>query len=251
LWVGALDGLYRFDREIDQVSHYRHIPGDDSSLSEWWVTSISEDQAGSLWIGTAGGGLNRLNQSTGRFSHYRNDPLQSYSLSSDVVNSVYVDRSNTLWIGTVNGLNRFDRRTGSFVHFPLVSGTNEPAGGEIIRTILEDFEGYLWIGTQGGGLKQLSPSKDELTTYRFDPSDPGSLRNNVINILFEDSQQRLWVGSEGGLHLYDQILVLSISMIKLMVCWMIMSMPSLKMQVVVYGSAQTMGFLDLTLRLLR
>jgi ligand-binding sensor domain-containing protein/signal transduction histidine kinase len=204
LWVGALDGLYRYDREIDQVTHFRHIPGKAYSLSEWWVTSIVEDQSGWLWVGTAGGGLNRFNQATYRFNHYRHDPSRSDSLSSDVVNTVFLDRDGTLWVGTVNGLNEFDRKNERFYHISLSTSGNEPAGADIISAILEDSEGYLWIGTQGGGLKRLKRSKDELVTYRYNPSDPDSLRNNVINVIFEDSRQRLWIGSEGGLHLFDR-----------------------------------------------
>jgi signal transduction histidine kinase/streptogramin lyase len=204
LWIGALDGLYSFDRQIDQVTHYRHLPGDVNSLSEWWVTSITEDRAGRLWIGTAGGGLNRFDPISSRFVHYRHDPRQPDSLSSDVVNSVYVDRKGTLWVGTVNGLNEFDQRSGTFIHISLATTGNDPAGADIIKTVLEDSQGYLWIGTQGGGLKRLNQSKDELVSYRYNPSEPNSLRNNVINVVFEDSQQRLWVGSESGLHLYNR-----------------------------------------------
>jgi ligand-binding sensor domain-containing protein/signal transduction histidine kinase len=203
LWVGAFDGLYKYDQTIDQVTHYRHIPDDSNSLSEWRVTNIVEYPSGTLWIGTNGGGLNRFDSQYQSFTSYRNDAHDEQSIPSDVVTALYLDRRRILWVGTDKGLSWFERSTGKFYKLQISSAPDEFGTDKIVSALLEDQHGNLWIGTEGGGLKRYAADSGVLTTFRHDKNDPGTLRNNVVSALFEDSRGILWIGTEGGLHCFN------------------------------------------------
>jgi len=65
------------------------------------ITSIAEDGAGSLWVGTNGSGLFR-------YANHRWTSFTSQDgLSDDNINSIVEDREGNLWVGTVSGLDRF------------------------------------------------------------------------------------------------------------------------------------------------
>jgi signal transduction histidine kinase/ligand-binding sensor domain-containing protein len=72
-----------------------------------------------------------------------------------------------------------------------------------VSVILEDQLGFMWFGTQNGLNKY---DGHEFETYRFNPDDEGSLRDNFIESLYEDSNGTLWIGTqEGWLERFDRV----------------------------------------------
>ena len=107
IWVGANEGLGRYDRALDQFIFYRHDPKDPQSLSFDVVLDITEDSNQRLWVATRGGGLNLLDQSTGKFTHFR----EKDGLTDDIINSIKPDNLGNLWLGSAHGLTRFNPET--------------------------------------------------------------------------------------------------------------------------------------------
>ena len=204
LWIGTGGGgLDRFDREMEHFIHYRfslyqNVPHDPNSLSHHTVSSIREDEAGVLWVGTRGGGLNRFDQEAGKFIHYQADPNDPHSLSNDRVLSVYEDRAGILWIGTWGGgLDRLDRETGQFVHYQNDLRDPHSLSDNVVWSIYEDQGGVLWIGTHNG-LNKYDREREKFVHCRADPNDPHSLSNNHVLSVYEDRAGGLWVGTQGG-----------------------------------------------------
>ena len=187
LWFGTWGGgLSRFDPRTQKFTRFQHDPDNPISLSNDTVTSILQDAAGEIWIGTLGG-LDRLDPQTNGFTHFQHDPDDPSSLSSDAVSIVFEDKGGTLWIGTGAystagaGLNRFDRATGKFTrytHDPLDAKT---IAGDNISSMVEAPDGALWIGiggfgVAGAGLDRLDPltgAIHALPTRRSRARQPG------------------------------------------------------------------------------
>ena len=75
------------------------------------IYSITQDELGSIWMGTRQG-LVRYNSNTTKW--FFSSPKDSSSLPNEVINDIYVGRNNTIWIATNNGLCQFDRQTQGF-----------------------------------------------------------------------------------------------------------------------------------------
>ncbi len=78
--VCTANGLSRYDGA--HVKVYRHDPDDPHSLSNDAVICIYEDKAGTLWLGTWGGGLNAFERESEQFTHYQHDPADPHTLSN-------------------------------------------------------------------------------------------------------------------------------------------------------------------------
>jgi signal transduction histidine kinase/ligand-binding sensor domain-containing protein/CheY-like chemotaxis protein/AraC-like DNA-binding protein len=120
-WLGSMQGLVRVDPATGLVRHYRHDPGDSTSLGDDIVRSIVPDPrepAKTLWIGTGGGGLNRFDIASGTFKRF----TVRDGLPNNVVVGVLADDAGNLWLGTNRGLCRFDPRTGQVHNYDARDG---------------------------------------------------------------------------------------------------------------------------------
>lgn len=141
VWLGADDGLYRI-RDGETVI-YRNEGGKDSSLSNNRVFSISEDENGHIWIGTAKG-LNKLDLSSGKITQYLEQP----GLPNDFIYGVLSDDNNDIWVSTNHGVSRLDVKSENFTNYTEQDGlqNNEFNG----KAAYKDSLGYLYFGGMNG-----------------------------------------------------------------------------------------------------
>src|SRR5690606_8605355 len=102
LWFGSEHGLMRFDPADRSFRRYRNDPTDPTSLGHDVVRAVlsdPNDPAGTLWVGTAGGGLNRLDLASGRFTHF----TTAAGLPNIVVYAILPDDEGRLWLSTNRG----------------------------------------------------------------------------------------------------------------------------------------------------
>jgi ligand-binding sensor domain-containing protein len=105
MWFGTLDGLNRYDGRRMKV--YHTDPDDSSSVSTPWISAITEDALGDLWV-LGFGSINRYNRMTDNFTRF---PLHLKGLLGSP-QSVLVDQEGNVWAAFYAGVWRFDRATG-------------------------------------------------------------------------------------------------------------------------------------------
>jgi signal transduction histidine kinase/streptogramin lyase len=99
LWLGALDGLYRFNRQNRTFTRYTEIQGLPSSA----VECILEDKAGRLWLGTKRG-ISRFDRHSEKFRNFDvSDGLQSNEFGK----VCYQGPDGEMFFGGSSGLNAF------------------------------------------------------------------------------------------------------------------------------------------------
>ncbi|MEQ9234287.1 two-component regulator propeller domain-containing protein [Coleofasciculus sp. E2-BRE-01] len=197
MWFGTEYGLNKYDGYRFKI--YQYNERDSNSLSDNFINSLYEDEFGTIWIATDGGGLNKFDRETESFIHYTSDSNNPNSLSGNCVMSIYEDKSDTIWVGTDGGgLNKFNRDTEQFTHYNYNIDEPTSLSNNTVLSIYEDKSGTLWVGTDGGGLNKLNRSTGQFTHYKHNPDDSSSLSDNTVLYIYEDSHGRLWIGTLNG-----------------------------------------------------
>ncbi len=125
LWVAtSMDGLYHIqkpNRPIQdlQTKHYTHSVADKKGLTSNFISSITRDTNGVLWIGTEHGGLCRLNEPQMTFDSFTSE---NSNLANNNIKSIEYDNQNRLWVATNIGLSLFDIEKNHFTNFNTQNG---------------------------------------------------------------------------------------------------------------------------------
>jgi len=207
MWFGTKDGLDRWDGYT--IKAYHHDPGDPTSLSSNFISSLLVDSAGNLWVGTVGGGLNLFDRAHETFTRIMHSEDEPSSLGSNYVNQLIQDSHGVLWVATESGgLNRLAAFTGTTFRFDRFTTTTQAPttiSYDDAWDVCEDASGDLWIATLGGGLDRFDRQRGVFTHYRHDPDDPHSLSHDEVWCVYQDRAGALWIGTyDGGLDRYDR-----------------------------------------------
>jgi PAS domain S-box-containing protein len=201
LWVGTHNGLALFDPVTETFTRTGPV--------EERVTSILEDAAGTMWIGTVGQGLFRRDAGSGTFVSYAHDPGRPASLASQLVSALHRDRRGRLWVGTRDaGLDMLGETAVSdpagragFLHHRHDPRDPRSLPHDDVLGLGEDRAGTLWIATNGGGLASLDP---ETGTFVRHPGSGEASGAELMTRILIDRQDVLWVGTASGLQRYDR-----------------------------------------------
>ena len=156
LWVGAMDGLYSYNRQNGTFQRYTEIQGLPSST----IRCILEDRVGNLWLGTQKG-LSRFDPQRGTFRNYDvSDGLQSNEFSTGCFQAA----DGEMFFGGSDGFNAF---------FPENIHDN-PYVPPVVITGLRIFNRSVPIGSKSV-LKRAISYVDSLTL---------SYRDNVFSLDF-------------------------------------------------------------------
>jgi len=118
-WLKTLNnGLILIDESWKILHEFRHDLSNPRSLSSNRVVWVCEDQAGSVWVGTHGGGLNSLIRGSDEFTHFS----LKEGLCDDVIYGILEESDGRLWLSTEKGLCRFDPRTRTCRTFTINDG---------------------------------------------------------------------------------------------------------------------------------
>lgn len=109
------------------------------------IQSITQDPAGTLWVGTYGDGLYFKNMITGRSGKLRFEKNRP-AIPNNYINNVYLDKKGYLWICTENGLCSYHPSTGVIRNYSSKDGLPD---NQVFR-IMEDAKGGYWISTARG-----------------------------------------------------------------------------------------------------
>ncbi len=199
-WIGATSGLYTFDPATGSVTRFRHEHAHGRPPLVTNISIVYEDRAGTLWVGSWGGGLDRVDRNLGVIRHFQHDPSDPGSLSDNRVHSLCETADGMLWVGTWGGgLDRLDRGTNKFSHFRHTPGWSDGLSDNTIASLLQSSNGTLWVGTWSGGLSWSEGAGGVFHTSKAGPFQSHNFSSDDITSLYEDRSGILWIGSFRGI----------------------------------------------------
>jgi diguanylate cyclase (GGDEF)-like protein len=148
LWIGTIEGLARFNPATGETRMYtqENRPG---SLSYNDIYCLYVDDAGTLWIGTNGGGLDKTeippwNGPGPQFIHYTVDD----GLTGNVIHGILADDHNILWLSTSSALCQFNPKQGKARAFFSQTGMQN---NEFLRNAFyRSPQGEMFFGGNNG-----------------------------------------------------------------------------------------------------
>lgn len=207
LWVADLgSGLALFNASEKEIKWYKNEPGNERTIPDNFVTALTYDRDGTLWIATTSG-LCRYDEESDSFERVplkNQNPDDTYRYR--VIRSLAYDSSaHRLFIGTYGGLHIMDMNTLSNDHFLHQPGqANTIAHNSIVYMLYDKRNDGLWIATYGGGLNFLKINNMTFSHWLSDPTDVHSLDSDNLIGLYLDDTGLLWiVPSDAPLHSFD------------------------------------------------
>ncbi len=201
LWVSTFSqGLNRMRAGEDgKFTRYRHNPKDPNSITSDNLFWLSEDSDGKIWAGSANG-ISRIDPQTETITRYLFDPdaNERYGVPQNVLGQ-YLPSGNQgiLWLATGNGLVRLNSKTNEHKRFLIEPNKDGVNPLNFIHEVKPDpaDPSVLWVGGPGTGIARFDIQTEQFTSYRNDPRDQHSLRDNQAVSLLLDRTGKMWVGT--------------------------------------------------------
>ncbi|MEJ2537300.1 MAG: two-component regulator propeller domain-containing protein, partial [Calditrichia bacterium] len=168
MWFGTQDGLNRYDGYTFKI--FKNDPSDSTSLSDNFIFSIIEDQAGILYIETQSGNLHRYNPRLESFQIVNKDSVDLTTAKINTVGAVLRETSGIIWTGgqgSETGLKRTNTRTGEITVFKHDPEDPYSLSNDKVYSVFRDHTGNLWIGTFNG-LDRFDEAAGKFYHYRHD-----------------------------------------------------------------------------------
>ncbi len=191
LWILTQEGLNKYNG-LD-LANYKYSPTDSKSISSNSVTHITEDQEGTVWITTLGGGLNRYNATNDSFSALYADKEEPNSPYSDEIYTIFSDRDGILWLGYENAFGTFDPKTGVFRHYPSQTQGLPTLG--VVNQFDQSSDGTIWAATDEAGLLEIHVPSSRIVSHRNDGNSPHLAATNQLVSVLVDDKDRIWAAS--------------------------------------------------------
>ena len=213
LWFGFKTGLIAWNTKNNILLNSAD-GSSPPSLGNSWVSKISEDPDGNLWIGTFRDGIHFLDRAvndkffTGngnlkveKFSHSRKDPN---SLSDNNVTSVLSTQPGFVIIATLRGgLNIFDIQSKEFTRLYHEPNNSHSIIDDSVLSLFQDSKAVVWVGTSQG-LSKLDGPKPGTIQYRFtNYGEKDGLPSGVINGILGDKNGHIWLSTNKGISQFD------------------------------------------------
>jgi ligand-binding sensor domain-containing protein/serine phosphatase RsbU (regulator of sigma subunit) len=210
IWLGTeYNNLCKFNRDADKFTTYPIALKDTSSSAFDYISSITEDATGKLWLGSLGGGLYCFDKKTGKTENFYQypDARSSIGYAVNAINTIYYQKENNeLLLGTRGmGLEAFNLTTKKFTsYYTPTTDTLHTREPKNIFGITKDNSGNIWIGGNNGeGLYRFKEAERIYISYKRNrQTNSTDFNEDFCNSLYVSNDNILWVGTNNGVGYY-------------------------------------------------
>lgn len=202
VWIGAGDGLYRYDKKSGTFDHYKNPFAKGKNPNDNEVRTLFRDRKGILWVGMVGG-IAGFDPVENKFLTYQND-VGSFPWAYITRSWIFAeDLKGTLWSIAHGGysstpLRWFDRTKKRWSEVRSTSGTTI-----LGYALCIDSLGSIWLGTTDRGVLKIDANRKPFFNYLTKPDGEFGTEAPAISGIAEDSSGTIWLGSSQGLLRFD------------------------------------------------
>jgi len=206
-WVGTSgDGLHIMNRASGKFQRHPYDPVHPEKLSRPlfkkkpyndYITFITEDVTGAIWIGTTESGLNYYDPETQKIKHYELEKDTAGAFTDRSAWWAYNSKDGNIWISTL-----YENLYRIYPHRKSIPYYMSPDGS--VNSIYEEADGSLWRGTPNGLQLQSNQVENKIRRFVNDPGNTASLSSNSVEVIKKDRQDNFWIGTQDGLNLLDK-----------------------------------------------
>ncbi len=160
LLIGSSNnGLYRYDTIRKKYEVFDSNGKGARYLPANYVTSLTRDHKGRVWVGTFGGGISLYEDGKGIIKSI----TKADGLGDEDICMTVEDEFGRLWLSTSNNITSYDPESDEIHNYRIGSGTGAQEFTPHSGTLLSD--GRIGFST-AKGFVTFSPSSMQLNTYR-------------------------------------------------------------------------------------
>ena len=201
LWFGTVNGLNLFDPVKDNFKVFKNNPGDKTSINSNYISGITEDKDGNLWIVTGENCLNKWVPETQNFIRYQFESEKVY-LNSRPSKMIAIDSKGYLWIVSLSrGIHRFDSESGIFTKF---EDPSVDLGNDCFKSLYIDNQDKIWITTDGNGFFSYDPATNKFEQFGSKGDGKGTNQKIILDIIPDDEQHLLLGVDQGGINRFNK-----------------------------------------------
>jgi len=210
MWFGTKDGLNRYNGRKFVV--YQHNPFDSTSISNAYVTRLTEDRNGNIWTGSLAGDINILDTKTGLFCKVPLENEAGEKITTNEITDIAEGTDGNIWVATKgDGLIEIlvDDRTGcnyGYTHYLHDPTDDRSLNSNRVGNLFFDEHQTFWIGTEEGlnRFHEISASFTQTLFETKHPDTPASSGEHKITSMHVSRAGDFWVGVQSGLVKFDR-----------------------------------------------
>ena len=198
LWIGARQGVYRYNYKTAQIENIRGIDNSLGSLLNNGCISIIEDNNGFLWFGSASRGVAKYDPTSQEVQSFQNIEGDENSISSNVALSMMKDKAGDIWIGTwAGGLSKIDPSSHEIINYRRSDGLPN----DVVYSIQEDANNDLWLSTNKG-VSHFNPRTERFKNYSTANGLQGEEYNSRSGFI-DTTTNTIFFGGVNGLNIFN------------------------------------------------
>ncbi|GAA4925211.1 sensor histidine kinase [Mucilaginibacter defluvii] len=199
LWLGTSSHFtVRFNKKTERFD----IPVKKGTRCVYALAMTDHD---TLLIGRAGGGLMKINTRTLEVNtNPKYDDLYA-KLPHVTITTIFKDQGNNIWLGSWDkAVYRLDAATGE----------EQVIGRQLHQKSIppDDYVSFansgdsgIWMAGKNTGLVRYEPRTQNITRYRHEDAEEGSIADDHVNVVYRDFKGVLWVGTNNGISMYNPL----------------------------------------------
>jgi len=192
LWLATYEGINLFDTRSRTYVDYATSSG--APTNSWWTT-ISCDDAGTVWVSTGNDGVYLLPPASFRFPRYA---LKGSSGTPMEMETIDRWSDSSYWIGAEGEVVNVRLEDLSVIErVNLFKGNKSLYGPAGVHASYNDEKGKLWYGTWGLGLYSFEPRIRQVRNWRYSTqlTDLAN-REDVCRSILGVGDDLLWIAAE-------------------------------------------------------